>query len=252
MLGENMQKGPPASCKKEFEAVIWDLDGTLLDSESLSTQAMSMVLERFGKTFPQEMVERTLGLRGTEWSTLVVKELELVNKLDPEDLFRDWQVNLARMCSSVSMMPGAEEITQKLYTMGVPMAIATSSFHEGVQSKRISHEVQPMFSRMNKVICGDDPAVTAGKPAPDIYLHAASQLNVDPSACVIFEDSLAGLRSGRDAGCFTVAVPDVRSTKKAEYAKIAHLCLDNGLVNALTELESRGISFSCRKESLAL
>jgi len=97
--------------------------------------------------------------------------------------------------------------------VGMPMAIATSSQMAAVESKRIRHE--DMFSAMSVIVTGDDPAVRSGKPAPDIFLEAASRMGVDPKNCLVFEDSMTGVMSGKAAGCQVVAVPDSRCNKVA-------------------------------------
>ena len=71
-----------------------------------------------------------------------------------------------------------------------------------------------MFAHMKAIVAGDDPAVKNGKPAPDIYLEAARRLNVDPKECLVFEDALSGVRSGKAAGCHVVAIPDSRFSKE--------------------------------------
>lgn len=78
-------------------------------------------------------------------------------------------------------------------------------------STGIRHE--DMFKHMKAIVAGDDPAVKHGKPAPDIYLEAASQLGVEPKDCLVFEDALSGVKAGKAAGCTVVAVPDPRMDK---------------------------------------
>jgi beta-phosphoglucomutase-like phosphatase (HAD superfamily) len=74
---------------------------------------------------------------------------------------------------------------------------------------------------MKVIVAGDDTAVQNGKPAPDIYLEAARQLNVDPRHCLVFEDALSGVQSGKAAGCRVVAIPDARFSKE-EKAMFVH------------------------------
>jgi len=88
------------------------------------------------------------------------------------------------------------------------MAIATSSRESAVKVKRSKHEA--LFSKMKFVLCGDNSQVKEGKPAPDIYLLAARMLGVDPEYCLVFEDALAGVQSGKRAGMNVVACPDPR------------------------------------------
>ena len=90
----------------------------------------------------------------------------------------------------------------------IALAIATSSRSAGVQKKRIKHE--EMFKNFDHIVTGDDENVRNGKPAPDIFLEAARRLNVHPSECIVFEDSLQGALSGKAAGCVVIAVPDKR------------------------------------------
>ena len=82
---------------------------------------------------------------------------------------------------------------------------------------------------MKAIVAGDDPAVTNGKPAPDIYIEAARQLNVDPKDCLVFEDALSGVRSGKAAGCQVVAIPDSRfsDAEKEAFVNEADVVLDS-------------------------
>ena len=79
---------------------------------------------------------------------------------------------------------------------------------------------------MAAVVTGDDPSVKNGKPAPDIFLEAARRLGVDPTDCLVFEDSTSGCQSAKAAGCFVVAVPDPRMDKSV-FEGIADQVLDD-------------------------
>jgi len=78
-------------------------------------------------------------------------------------------------------------------------------------------------------VAGDDPNVKNGKPAPDIYVEAARRIEVDPKQCIVFEDGMPGVRSGKAAGCFVIAVPDPRfeAEERKQFAQEADLVLDD-------------------------
>ena len=83
-----------------------------------------------------------------------------------------------------------------------------------------------MLQHIKTIVAGDDPAVEHGKPAPDIYLEAARRLGVDPSECLVFEDAMSGVKSGKAAGCVVVAVPDPRMEKHV-FEGVADVVLDS-------------------------
>ncbi len=124
------------------------------------------------------------------------------------EFWKQWEDALNSMCQEIEVCDGANELVQALSKLGLPMAIATSSRYTGVEQKRKRHD--QIFQHMTTVVAGDDPAVQNGKPAPDIYLEAARRLQVDPSECLVFEDALSGVRAGKAAGCFVIAIPDKR------------------------------------------
>ena len=241
-VGASLDGAHPAnpSPPQKISAVIFDLDGTLLDTETLSCSA---VLDAFGPSLseemrimlretenyklPWELKKQTLGLQGHAWIPLVLEygrkhwgvrvvqdgESSTGNDLPPpapsvSEFWERWETQLSDMCRNVDALPGAVELVEGLAARNIPMAISTSSRRIAVEKKRIKHE--RMFQHIPVIVCGDDPEVKNGKPAPDGFLEAARQLGVDPTECLVFEDAVAGVQSAVAAGCKSVAVPDPR------------------------------------------
>lgn len=265
--------GMPNECNSTIrstipiKAVIFDLDGTLLDTETLSDKAMfgafgdslpSDVREKIreGDKLPWEIKKQILGLRGSEWIPMVIKyaqehwsvstaqddnEMDVDKKGDVivedeksslklpppppvNDFWNEWETNLNSMCQDIEACSGATELVCQLHKHKVPLAIATSSRQVAVSKKRMRHE--DIFQHIPIIVTGDDPAVKNGKPAPDIYLEAARRLGVDPSECLVVEDAMTGVKAGKAAGCYVVAVPDPRMDKSM-FASAADVVLDD-------------------------
>jgi len=220
IMSRRERNGSISNLNWEIEAIIFDLDGTLLNTEVLATIALNMSIEEFDVRVEWELKKRLLGLRPHEWTTLVIDELGLEGKIAPKELARRWEQNLEPLRNQAEEMPGAYTLTEQINNLCVPQAIATSSTEEAVLGKREKHEI--LFGRMAHVITGDDPEVHKGKPAPDIYLLAAERLNVNPEKCLVFEDAVAGVKAAKAAGMKVVAVPDPK-LDKSEFSEADHI-----------------------------
>ncbi|KAH8419400.1 hypothetical protein KR222_010663 [Zaprionus bogoriensis] len=195
-------------CFNKVTHVIFDNDGTLMDSENVYTMAADFVLKPYGHNFTYEQKLRAMGRPARVLVRMLIDEYSV--PLDEEEFLRQFEVESERLLANVQLMPGARELMLHLHDMRIPMAVATSSYHSGFQHKASSH--CDILSVLHHVVCGDDPELKSGKPAPDIYLLAASRFNPapKPECCLVFEDSPSGLQAGLAAGMQVVMTPDPR------------------------------------------
>lgn len=184
--------------------VVFDLDGVLLDTEPLYTEATRRIVARFGRTFDWRVKSRMIGRPAAEAARILVEQLDL--PLDPSALLAERAAVLASLLPDAAAMPGAPELVTALAARRVPMAIATSSVRPLVDLELTRH--REWLRPVRVLITGDDPRLVRGKPAPDIYLLAAADLGADPALCVAVEDAPAGIEAARAAGMQVVAVPD--------------------------------------------
>ena len=185
-------------------AVLWDMDGLLVDTEDLWTEAEHELAARLGGRFTPVMKAAIVGTRLDVAVPLLLHHLGLpATPAAVEDSARDL---LARMVAQferpLALRPGAAELLKAVDDAGVPQALVSSSYRVLVDAV-LAHGVGPFTT----TLAGDE--VLRGKPDPEPYLTAAARLGVDPVRCVVLEDSPAGVSSGEAAGCAVVAVPSV-------------------------------------------
>jgi pseudouridine-5'-monophosphatase len=183
--------------------VIFDLDGTLVDTEPLYTQAAERILARFGKIFDLGIKRQIMGGGPLVGARFVVEHLGL--PISAEQYLTEREALLREACGTARAMPGAIALIEALSARGIPLAIGTSSSRELCQVKL---EAQPFGGRFQVIACSDDPGVLQAKPAPDIFLKAAEGLGAEPARCLVFEDSSKGVMAARAAGMEVIAVVD--------------------------------------------
>ncbi|WP_257866175.1 HAD family hydrolase [Nocardioides marmotae] len=182
-------------------AVLWDMDGTLVDTEPYWIETEFALAERFGGRWSQE---HALALVGNDLmvSARYIRE-HMPLDLPPEEiveLLLDGVVERVRR--DVPWCPGAREQLVALAEAGVPCALVTMSWTRFVEP--ILEQLPP--GTFSAIVTGDH--VTHGKPHPEPYLTAAARLGVDPTACLAVEDSATGATSAEAAGCPVLVVPN--------------------------------------------
>jgi pseudouridine-5'-monophosphatase len=185
-------------------AVVFDMDGVLLDTERLYTEATQQIVGRFGKRFDWSVKAHMIGRPARDSARYLVETLGL--PIAPEDYLQEREELFRTLMPTAQALPGARQLTAALRAAGVPLAVATSSARPLYELKTRRHGA--WFAEFDVVLTGDDPRIAHGKPAPDIYLLAARELRVDAARCVAVEDAPAGVDAARAAGMLVIAVPD--------------------------------------------
>ena len=182
-------------------AVLWDMDGTLVDTEPYWIDVEYALVEEYGGTWSHE---HALNLVGNDLlvSGAYIREHGGVDLEPAEIVDRLLDGVIARIREQVPWRPGAVELLELLNAAGVPCALVTMSYERFV-APVLAALPEGAFAT---VVTGD--AVTVGKPHPEPYLTAAAVLGVDPRACVAIEDSNTGAKSAEAAGCTVLVVPN--------------------------------------------
>ena len=188
---------------KSITHVIYDMDGLLLDTESLHERVNSEVARRYGKTFNTDVKMAIAGRPTLDSAQILVDKLQL--PLTAEEYLIERNKLLYPLYPTAKVLPGTVELIQHLSKHNIPQAIASSSSRHHFEMKTISHQ---QWLNFQVVTLGDDLEIKQGKPAPDIFLLTAKKLNAAPEQCLVFEDSVAGIESAIAAGMSVVAIPD--------------------------------------------
>ena len=185
--------GSPAAC-------LFDLDGLLLDTEPLHARAWREAAAQFGTRLGEAQLLQLRGRRRLDCAEQVVAWIRADGGecAGTAELLAVRQPIAETLLRQAAPQPGAEQLVRRCHTLGIPMALATSSAADAVARKAAPHRWLALISTR---VHGDDPALGAGKPAPDVFLLAARRLGVEPTDCWAFEDSPSGAQAAAAAGC---------------------------------------------------
>jgi HAD superfamily hydrolase (TIGR01509 family) len=186
----------------KLRAVVFDLDGLLINSEDLYEQAGETVLRRRGKTYDAALREQMMGRPVVDAIKLMIDCHSLPDPL--EDLMCECREVLeGLLATSIAPMPGVDELLDELQAARIPAAVATSGARDYVDYVLTRLKLKDRF---RFILTADD--IQHGKPDPEVYLLAAQRLGVLPAEMLVLEDSANGCRAAVAAGAFTVAVPN--------------------------------------------
>jgi HAD superfamily hydrolase (TIGR01509 family) len=222
-----------------FCAVIFDLDGVLADSEPWWNQIDAKLLAEYGVSYRGEYHRNVLGVSYRLAVEFYKNAFHIAASVE-ELMRRRGEIATDFFANRVDLFPSAKTTLAQLREMNLALAVATSS---------VSASARPLLDRtgirtsFRVVVTGDE--VQQGKPHPDIYVRAAKKLGISPEACLVIEDSLAGMAAGKAANMRVAAIPDRRFMDPREYEKDGDYVL--GSVSEIPDLILR-VNAAARKE----
>jgi len=184
-----------------IEAVIFDLDGVLLDSEQVWDEAREQLAKERGGRWHENAQRDMMGMSSLEWSRYMHDVIGLPEP--PEEISREVVERMAKLYREhLPVVPGAREAVERLAARW-PLGLASSSNRELID---LALELLGVKHRFKATVSSEE--VTRGKPAPDVYLEAARRLGVDPTHAAAIEDSENGIRAAKASGMRVIAIPN--------------------------------------------
>ncbi len=205
-----------------IKAVIFDLDGSLVDSMWMWKEIDIEYLGKFGIPLPEDLQRRIEGMSFHETADFFKANFPIPDST--EQMKADWN-NMARdkYLNEVPLKEGAREFLNGCLERGILLGIATSNSRELVENIASVHGFHECFAC---IMTGCE--VKHGKPAPDIYLEVANRLMVEPANCLVFEDIVPGIQAGKSAGMRVCAVEDAYSADvKCDKEALADYYIDD-------------------------
>lgn len=198
---------------KDIKAVLFDLDGSLVDSMWLWRDIDIEYLARFGVELPEDLQSCIEGMSFSETAAYIKERFQI--PVSVEDMKQDWNtMALDKYSHEVPLKGGAEQFLNYCKERNIKLGIATSNSVELVTAVLNALKIKDYFTA---VVTGCE--VAKGKPAPDVYLEAAKRCDTMPEHCLVFEDIVAGITAGKAAGMRVCAVDDIYSRHQLEQKK---------------------------------
>ncbi len=204
------------------EAVIFDVDGTLIDSMGVWEDVDRIYLAKHDKPMPEDLQRKLAGLSILQAADYFRNVIGIDDP--PEKMLADWnELAFEQYRHEIQMKPGAAKWLALIEEKGLPMAVATSNTTKLAMTALHAHDIEHYFK---VIMTGED--VIKGKPDPFVYQEAARRLGVDPAKCLVFEDIPEGIQAGLSADMTVCAVQDDFSDYQIEEKKkLAHYYINS-------------------------
>jgi HAD superfamily hydrolase (TIGR01509 family) len=215
------------------EAVVFDMDGVLVETEHLWDEVREALTTEWGGRYTPEAQEAMMGMSSSEWSRYLH---ETVGLREPPEAINAEVVRrmLERYETDLPVVPGAVEAVRRLAADGFRLAVASSSNRELIDAVLRHLELASLF-----VVTVSSEEVARGKPSPDVYLETARRLGVEPARCVAVEDSASGIRAAHAAGMRVIAYPNRHYPPAADVLALAEAVVPS--LTALTPTTLAGV-----------
>lgn len=208
-------------------AVLWDLDGVLVDTSRYHLAAWRRLMADFGRKLSDAQFRSTFGMRNREILHQLLPEVPASEAEALSDRKEEYFRKL--LPRRIRPMPGARRLIARLKSAGIPQAIASSTPRANLET------ILPRAGlAIDVYVAAED--VARGKPSPDVFLKAAERLDVPPERCVVFEDSVAGVEAAHRAGMACVAVTTTWPREKLSDADLVVDSLEEVSVEKVRQL----------------
>ncbi len=200
-----------------IKGIIFDLDGTLIDTEPIYHESAIRIIKEYGngKELSWDIRTKILGAPEMVAAKIIVDTFEI--KLTPEEFIKKRNEITSEMFKKCPFIDGAKEITHKFkHELNFKLALATSSTQVNFGLKTFNKK-EWLKEDFDAIVLGDDKRIKNGKPAPDIFILAAKDIGLEPKDCIVFEDSISGIKAGINSGAkIVIGIPDPHLKHKAE------------------------------------
>ena len=186
------------------KAVIFDMDGLLINTEDIYSKVTQIILDKYGKTFTWEIKMKMMGLPQEDAAKILCQSTGIT--ITPEEYLESRNSLHKQYFQHCELLPGVEQLVKHLKKHNIPIAVATSSYKDPflLKTSHLSH----LFNLFDQIVLGDDNELKRGKPFEDIFVLAAKRLNLDCNKnIIVFEDSLVGIEAANRGHFNAIWVP---------------------------------------------